>query len=145
MAELFGEEWVRAWGEELAKSEVYRAAAARWEGAMIFFMTPDEALGIREPRRILLDLWHGVCREARLAREEDLAKVAYVVTAGPAVWWEIVEGRLEPLLALMSGKIELARGSVARLLPYVAAARELIAAARRVPTDFPAGWTATAG
>jgi putative sterol carrier protein len=148
-AELFGEEWARAWGEELSRSEAYRAAAATWEGAMIFGMTPDESLGVGTPRRVLLDLWHGACRAAR-AVEEDLAEVPYVVIGGPAVWKEVLEGTIEPLRALMSGQLKLARGSVARLLPYIAAARELLAAARRIPTEFPSGefparWTPSEG
>jgi putative sterol carrier protein len=141
MAELFGEEWARAWGEELARSETYRTAAARWEGSMVFGMNPDAALGVTSPRRVFLDLWHGHCRAARAAGEEDLAVARYVIAAGAAVWMEVLEGRIEPLRAFMSGKLELARGSVARLIPYVTAARELLAAARRVPTDFPSGWS----
>lgn len=145
MAELFGEEWARAWGEELTKSEIYRTAAASWEGSMVFGMHPDEELGVTTPRRIFLDLWHGVCREARAAGEDDLAAAPYVITAAAAVWKEVLEGRIEPLWAVMSGRLKLARGSVARLLPYVNAAKELLAAARRVPTEFPAGWRAGGG
>ena len=145
MAELFGEEWARAWGEELARSEIYRTAAARWEGSMVFGMNPDAALGILAPRWVFLDLWHGHCRAARMACEADLAAARYVVAAGAVAWKEVLEGRVEPLRAFMSGKLELARGSVARLLPYVAAAKELLAAARRVPTEFPADWSPSGG
>src|ERR1044072_1762827 len=115
MAELFGEEWARAWGEGLARSEVYRAAAASWEGSMVFGMNPDEALGVTAPRGVFLDLWHGHCRAARPAGAEDPAAAPYVITAAAAVWQEVLEGRIEPLWAFMSGKLELARGSVSRL------------------------------
>jgi len=140
-AELFGEDWARAWREEIAASEAYRSAAASWEGAMVFAMTADEACGVPGERRVYLDLWHGDCRDARAAAEEDFTAAAYVLTGAPAVWREVLEGGLEPLLAVMSGKLRLARGSVARLLPYVRAAKELLAAARRVPTEFPGAWS----
>jgi putative sterol carrier protein len=145
MAELFGEEWAQAWGEELARSEVYRTAAASWEGSMVFGIHPDEELGLTAPRRVFLDLWHGHCREARAAGEDDLDTAPYVITAAAAVWQEVLEGRVEPLWAFLSGKLKLARGSVSLLLPYVKAARELLAAARRVPTEFPAAWRASGG
>jgi putative sterol carrier protein len=140
-AELFGEDWARAWREEIAASEAYRSAAASWEGAMVFAMTADEASGVPGERRVYLDLWHGDCRDARAAADADVAAASYVVTAAPAVWREVLEGRVEPLFAVMSGKLKLVRGSIARLLPYVTAARELLAAARRVPTEFPHAWS----
>jgi putative sterol carrier protein len=138
-AELFGEDWARAWREEIAASVAYRSAAASWEGAMVFAMTADEALGLPGERRVYLDLWHGDCRVARPAADEDVAAAPYVVAGAPAVWREVLEGQIEPLVAFMSGKLKLVRGSAARLLPHVSAARELLAAARRVPTEFPAG------
>ena len=139
MAELFGEEWARVFREEIAASEGYARAAQGWEGAMVLSIVTEEALGILTERAVYLDLWHGVCRVARAASREDLDRASYVVTAAAAVWREVLEGRLEPLLGVMSGKVKLARGSFNRLLPYINAAKELLAAARRVPTEFPEG------
>jgi putative sterol carrier protein len=142
MAELFGDEWARFFREEIDASEGYARAAKGWEGAMVLAMAADEALGALSERGVYIDLWHGVCRAARAASREDLDAASYVVTAAAAVWKEVLEGRLEPLLGVMSGKVKLARGSFARLLPYISAARELLAAAQRVPTEFPEGWPA---
>jgi putative sterol carrier protein len=141
MAELFGDEWARVFREEIAASEGYARAAKGWEGAMVFSLIADEAMGVLAERGVYLDLWHGVCRAARAASREDLDGASYVVAAAAAVWREVLEGRLEPLLGVMSGRLKLVRGSFARLLPYVTAAKELLAAAQRVPTEFPEGWT----
>jgi putative sterol carrier protein len=142
MAELFGDEWAQVFREEIAASEGYASAAKNWEGAMVLSLWTGEAVGALTERGVYLEIWHGVCRVVRAASREDLDGASYVVTAAAAVWREILEGRLEPLLGVMSGKLKLARGSFARLLPYVNAARELLAAAQRVPTEFPEGWTA---
>ena len=145
MAEVFGDEWARVFREEIAASEGYARAAQNWEGAMVLAMATDEAVGILSERGVYLDLWHGVCRAARAASREDLDAASFVVTAAAVVWQEVLDGRLEPLLGIMSGKLKLARGSFARLLPYVTAAKELLAAAQRVPTEFPEraeGWSA---
>ncbi len=57
-----------------------------------------------------------------------------------AAWKRILAGEVEPLTALMTGKLRLTQGSLAKLLPYVQAAKELVAAARRIPSTFPPGW-----
>lgn len=137
MAELFGDEWASALREEIAASEGYARAAKDWEGAMVLSILTEEAIGVLAERGVYLEIWQGVCRVARAASREDLEAAAYVVSAAAAVWKEVLEGRLEPFLGVMSGKVRLVRGSFARLLPYVNAARELLAAARRVPTEFP--------
>jgi len=143
MAELFGDEWARSFREEIDASEGYARAAQGWEGAMVLAMVTDEAVeALAAARGVYLDLWHGVCRAARAASREDLDGASFVVTAAAAVWQEVLEGRLEPLFGVMSGKLKLARGSFPRLLPYITAAKELLAAARRVPTEFPEGWPA---
>ena len=51
-------------------------------------------------------------------------------------------GRFELTIpSIMRGRIRLTRGSLATLLPYVLAARELVSAATRVETCFPEGMT----
>ena len=57
----------------------------------------------------------------------------------PETWKRVLAGDLEPIFGIMSGKLELARGSLAKLVPQIAAARELVAAAARIDTVFPAG------
>ena len=42
-------------------------------------------------------------------------------------------------MALMTGKIRLAKGSLMSLLPYASAAKELLGLAGRVPTRFSEG------
>ena len=48
----------------------------------------------------------------------------------------MLQGELEPLFGIMSGKLQLRRGSLVRLTPYINAARELVRAAARVDTTF---------
>ena len=47
-------------------------------------------------------------------------------------WQEVLEGRLEPLSALMLGLLELKKGTIAALAPYAQAAQELVKVAREV-------------
>jgi ribonucleoside-diphosphate reductase beta chain len=135
--EVFTEPWVHSWADELESSSDYRRAAAKWEGSLMLEMTADLELGVGESRGVFLDLWHGDCREARVAEGDDRAAADYVICAGAGIWKRVLGGELEPLVGLMTGKLELARGSLLRLTPYARASRELVRAATRVASHFP--------
>jgi putative sterol carrier protein len=135
--EAFTPEWAAAWHAALDASEEYRRAAATWEGAVALVMHPDPALGIAARRAVFLDLWHGTCRDARLASEADLAAAAYVIEASAGVWRDLLDGRTSPIMALMTGKLSLTRGNLAGLLPYAGAANELVSVATQIRTVFP--------
>ena len=130
--EILTEPWAAAWCRALNESETYRAAAASWEGAVAIVMTADPAQGVAERRAVHLDLWHGTCRGSRVATDADLAQARYVLQASPAVWNQLLDGSLDAVAAVMAGKLSLVRGSLASLLPYVGAAKALVAAAARL-------------
>ncbi len=134
--EIFTDAWAAAWGAELNRSEAYRAAAADWSDAMVFVQRGDPAGG-GEERAVLLDLDAGRCRDARAASAEERAAAAFVLAASAADWRVILAGRLEPIAALVIGRLELERGALAALVGRTAAARELVAAAARVDGGEP--------
>ena len=133
--EAFSQSWAEAWAGELNASPAYRTAAERWEGAVALILDdPDPAAR----RAVVLDLWHGACRSAATA-DPDAAReqAAYVFQGGQAEWRHVLCDGGSPVLALMSGKIRLAKGSLASLLPYASAAKELLELAGKVPSSPP--------
>lgn len=88
--------------------------------------------GDQAPRAVYLESGGGRCRAARAASTADLDAAEYVFEARPEIWGELLAGRMAPVMALMTGKLRLTRGSLATLMPHVAAARELIATAGAV-------------
>lgn len=138
--ELFSDAWAQAWGEQMSASPAYRQAAARWEGAVVLVMEADVALGVPVERAVCADLWHGDCRGSGEASAPERAQASVVIIAGARTWRDVLEGRTDPVFGLMSGALRLERGSVAALFPFTAAAKEMVAAARRVEASFPAGW-----
>ena len=50
---------------------------------------------------------------------------------------QVLTGQTPPLMAIMTGKLRLTKGSIMELLPYVAAAKELVLAAATVESTFP--------
>jgi putative sterol carrier protein len=135
---VFSDAWARACGERINASAAYRTAAQRWEGAILLRITADAGIG-GEERAVWLDLWHGECRQARGGNGQDHEAARYVLAGTLTSWRAVLTGQVAPLMALLTGRLSLAKGNVAELLPFVGAASELVAAASAVATDFPDG------
>ena len=132
--EVFSAEWAAEWCRQLNQSATYRAAAAGWEGSIALVMVPKGSSG--ERRAVFADLWHGECRAARPATEQDLESARFVFTANDAHWRDVLAGKTAPLLAVMTGKIKLTRGSLGALAPFAGAAKELLATAQAIGGTF---------
>lgn len=132
--EVFTAEWAGRWCRALNASAAYRAAGARWEGDVALVMSAEPGSAVRA---VYLDLHHGECRSARVASEADLASASYVMEAGSATWQELLGGRTPPLMALLSGRLRLTRGSLAALVPFAGAAAELVGTAVAMNSRFP--------
>ena len=130
--ELFSDAWAERWCAALNASAAYRTAAGDWDGVVALVMTTDGEAGARAA---VLHAGGGACRLARSATPEDLAQATYVFEGSPSAWREVFGGRIAPAVALFTGKLKLARGSLASLMPHAAAAREMIAAAATVSAE----------
>ncbi len=138
-SEWFSQAWAEEWCREINASEAYKKAAATWEWPLVLSLMADPGVGVTEDRAVWVDLYHGECRGARVAGQADLETAPYVVAGDPYTWKQVLDGRLEPLAALMQGRLKLVKGQVASLAAYAVAARELVIAARRVDTALPEG------
>jgi putative sterol carrier protein len=137
MVIAFSDPWAQAWGAALNGSQIYRDAAATWEGSIAVVATG----GSDGPAAaVFLDVWHGQCRGAREATGADLAAADFVLEAPPAAWKQVLSSQVSPVMALLTGQVTLARGELTRLLPYAAAAKELVQLAGTIDTEFPASW-----
>ncbi len=128
--EIFTDPWARAWGERLNESEAYREAAESWEGAVLL----EDSHADDDLRAVFLDLHHGACLEARVARAGDGERARYVLSATEADWLRVLDG-MSPISAILRGKLKLSKGSLASLMPFTRAASELVEAARRIESD----------
>jgi putative sterol carrier protein len=136
--EVFTEEWALACCERISAHEGYRKEGAGWMDAVVLVMTADPARGVPADRAFWLDLHAGACRGTRAATQADLDSAPFVLTAGPGAWEQILSGRLDPVTALMTGRMRLARGGLFALAKHAGAAKELVRAAGEVPAVFPA-------
>src|SRR4029078_7623591 len=120
------EGWARACCAAINASDGYRRAAANWEGVVALVMTGHPAV---PTRAAIVDSAGGACRTARAAGPAEVEAAGYVFEGDAEVWREVFTGRVAPAMALLTGKLKLSRGSLALLMPHVAAAREMLAAA----------------
>ncbi len=126
------EEWVLKFWELLKENQAYKDAAKTWEGDFIFEITADGNL-LKEPVRLYMDLWHGECRDARLARPTD--NPAFVYSGSYENWKQLFAGKIDPIKGLMANKFKL-KGDMGKVMRATKAAAELVATAVRVPTRF---------
>jgi putative sterol carrier protein len=136
--EIFTDAWCTACAARLNARSAYREAASGWEGDVVLEMASDPSAGIASERAVWLDLHDGVCRSARVATTTDRASAAYVLRADPVTWRRLLAEEVEPVAAVMAGKLRLARGNLFALAKYASAAREMVAAAGEVGGTFPA-------
>lgn len=136
MFEFPREEWFRALADEINASADYRAAASDWEGDISFVIEADPDRGVPSDVWGYLDLWHGTCRGGRLIAPAEGAAAEFVISATYRRWKDVVRGDLDPVRAMMQGKLRV-RGDLPKILRYVQAAHELVVVCGAVPTRFP--------
>ncbi|MEX2276091.1 MAG: SCP2 sterol-binding domain-containing protein [Actinomycetota bacterium] len=135
MALFPSQEWVTAFRDAINASTAYREAAETWEGAIAFSFEAEPDRGVPDDVWALLDLWHGACREAAIVTPAAGARAPYVIRAPYSRWRSILEGDLDPIKAMMQGKLKV-RGNLATIVRYVRAANELVRLTGTVPTEF---------
>ena len=129
------DEWIRTYGERINASPEYQEAAATWEGAVAFVFEAEPDRGVPEDLCAYLDLWHGECRGARMVDPEEGGRAPYVIRAPYSRWKEVLRGDLDPVKAMMQGKLKV-RGDLPTIVRHVRAANELVHLTMQVPTEF---------
>lgn len=114
---------------------VYRAAAANWiwPVALILEAAPD--LGYPVDTAVEFNLDRGTCPAVRVLAPA-IVGAPFVLRAPYAVWKRIVQGVLDPMMAVALRQVAL-QGSMGTLMLHAGAAKALVACARNVPTHFP--------
>ena len=128
---VFSEQWAQAFAEEINTNEAHRQAAMGWEWPLILQMINGD-----NEKSVFLDLQNGECKIAKVADQNDCDTAEFIISASSDSWQKILNKELDPMLAVMTKKLELKKGNVGTLLKYVDAAKELIRSATEIPTEF---------
>ncbi|MEM9729979.1 MAG: SCP2 sterol-binding domain-containing protein [Myxococcota bacterium] len=133
------EEWTKAYKNALNYCHAYREAGKNWKfGSVAMIIRSDVSLGIEHDASMVLDVHGGQCREAKFVEGECAPEDAeFVIVASYRGWKDVIEGRLDPIKGMMEGKLKLTKGSLSTIVRFVESSRQLVASARKVPTNFP--------
>jgi putative sterol carrier protein len=127
------DEWIKELSAQLNASAAYAQAAATWEGDIIFIILPDA--DYPDTTYLYIDLQHGKASGARQLSSLDEQKVLFIISAPFNTWRRVLEGRLEPIQGIFSGKLKLV-GSMAQVQRAPKAAYEMVKVAAQIDTDF---------
>lgn len=136
MAPFLSQAWFDAFRDEINASDEYREAAADWEGDIAFHVQAEPDRNVPEDVWARLDLWHGACRGAGPIAAREGPSNAYILAAPYSRWKDVVLGDLDPIRAMMQGKLRV-RGDLPTIVRQVRAANELVRLTGEVPTEFP--------
>jgi putative sterol carrier protein len=127
------DEWIKELSRLLNESKDYERAAKDWEGDFIFIVEPDESF----PDHIYfyLGLLHGKSPDAAMIANENERKAEFTIRAPYGTWRKVIQGKLEPIQGMMTGKLKL-RGNLMKVMRYPKAAKEIISCCAKIPTDF---------
>ena len=126
-------EWIKALSGQLNASESYEKSARDWEGDFVFIIEPDDAYaGIAY---LFLGLFHGKSPEAALLASQDERDAEFVIGAPFSTWRQVIDGKLDPIQAMMTRKLKL-EGNMMKIMRYPKAAKEIVDCCALVPTDF---------
>lgn len=130
------EEWIARLKVEINASEEYRQSAAEWEaGDVCYVVNPNPALGLNEAYCIRLDLLRGECREAQHVGLDEGLTAKFQIFADYDRWKQLIQGKLDPIAALMMGKIK-AKGDLPTIIKHTRAAKDLVACTTKIDTKF---------
>ncbi|WP_053240265.1 SCP2 sterol-binding domain-containing protein [Pyrobaculum islandicum] len=135
MAKFPSKEWAEEFCRALNESAEYRSAATRWEGDIIFLVTNTPSqLGVGEKSAMKLYLKHGYCHGVEVYTGESIsqADAPYILEADYKTWLDVISGKLQPIPAMVLGKIKVKKGSFATLAQYASAALAMIKVAQKV-------------
>ena len=127
------DEWIKSLSDQLNKSESYAKAAANWEGDFLFVVQPDAVF--QQTAYLYIDIQHGKSPSAMQTSSPDEKKAMYTVSAPFSTWRKVIEGKLDAVQGMFSGKLKV-RGNMAQIQRDPKATTEFVACAAKVPTDF---------
>jgi putative sterol carrier protein len=147
MVKFGNAEWAELFMKAVNANTAYAKAADWWEGDFIFQVDPHG--GLDHQIRIWVGLYHGECTGCKILKEGEEFKllekgeassgqpfeVEFVYSARIDVWEKILRKELDPIRALLSGQSKVA-GEMPKILRATEAAKELVASATTIETEF---------
>ncbi len=130
-------EWAIAYKDAINSNAAYKSAGKDWvQGVVAMVVKADPALDIPDDLGMWLDVHQGECRECKLVTAGEANTAPFVIVADYARWKQVIKRELDPIKAMMQGKLKLTKGHMPTIVKHVNASRELVESTSRVDTKF---------
>ena len=136
--EFPSEAWTDAFKDAVNSNEVYRKHGKPWTfGAVAMVISKDPALGLDDDTGMILDVHEGTCRGTQYVKGMDAVQDApFIIVAPYSRWKQVINAELDPIKAMMEGKLKMTKGHLPTMLRFVESSRALVVSASLVPTQF---------
>lgn len=128
MALFASDDWVEALKEEVNSNQEISQAAKGFDATIQFIIKNIDERGDLPFWAQIMD---GTFLEVRSGKKE----CDYTITGDYPVWKDIVEGKQDPLQAIMIKKLVF-EGNMQTIMKYVKAISLLMESVQRIPTEF---------
>ncbi|MGC8573134.1 MAG: SCP2 sterol-binding domain-containing protein [Caldisphaera sp.] len=132
--EFPSKEWAEIFCKKINENNNYKNVAKGWKWPLMFKVTglsdellkkfPSGNIGIK------LDLFEGQCKGAEFYEDSTKGNADFILTASFDSWMKILTGELNPVTAILQGKLKLEKGSMATVMRFPSAAVELVKSAQ---------------
>ncbi|MFX1302706.1 MAG: SCP2 sterol-binding domain-containing protein [Promethearchaeota archaeon] len=130
---VLSKEWVEAVCKAINNNPNYKPSALTWEGDVLLVFEPSGNLD--HEVRVFLGLYHGECTGTRLIPEGEEVETEFIMSGLYLNFVSVVKKEIDPIRALMSGKLKL-EGDMAKLMRNAKAALEMVNSFANVDTDY---------
>jgi len=109
-------DWLVSLKDKLNSDEKYKQIAHKWEGDIIFLITPGSVL--KEEIIYYVNLWHGECLGVAELNSVDEKDAVFVMIAEFDNIVRVLKGELDPMQAMMTRKLKV-KGNLGYMLKNV--------------------------
>lgn len=129
-------EWIAVFEKELMNDAKYKDVAKTWEGSVTIHILPKPEIGVIDDLFIFMDTWHGETRFVRIVPSEIGEAGDFVITGEYEVWKSVLSKELDPIKAMMTGKLKL-RGDLPTMVKSVKSTQRMVEIVASVDARFP--------
>lgn len=129
-------EWLEAYRDAINADVTIAETTKDWERDIAIVVEHEPEKGIPVDLWGLFDIRHGRCETARIVTADEGDRATYVIRGPYSRWKEVIEGKVDPIKAMLQGKLKVT-GDLHTLAREVTAADALVKIARAITTEFP--------
>ncbi len=131
MPKFPSKEWAEEYCKALNESEGYKRSARGWVWPILFKVESSEG----PSPGFVLKLNNGTCEGVEWYDDSSKAEAPYVLSATLKDWLDIIQGKVNPVTAIVRRQLKVEKGDFATIMRYPLAALEMVKAAQKVKTE----------